>query len=53
MTLADDAQKDDFQNAREFGKSKNRRHLLDSAANAIYKLGVRGATIAAIQEESG
>nr|WP_217358479.1 TetR/AcrR family transcriptional regulator [Ruegeria atlantica] len=40
-------------NAREFSKSKNRRHLLDSAAEAIFKHGFRGATIAAIQEISG
>jgi len=41
------------QNAREFSKSKNRRHLLNSAAEAIFKHGFRGATIAAIQEISG
>lgn len=41
------------QNAREIGKSRNRRHLLDSAAEAIFRHGFRGATIAAIQEISG
>lgn len=51
--LAKDAQRGELQSAREFGKSKNRRHLLDSAANAIFKFGFRGATIAAIQQESG
>lgn len=51
--MADDMKIDDFQNAREFKKSKNRRHLLDSAANTVHKFGVRGATIAAIQKESG
>ncbi len=40
-------------NAREIGKSKNRRHLLDAAAEAIFRHGFRGATIAAIQEISG
>ncbi|WP_238987421.1 TetR/AcrR family transcriptional regulator [Roseovarius dicentrarchi] len=39
--------------AREAAKSRNRRHLLDSAANVIFKSGIRGATIAAIQQESG
>ncbi len=51
--MGNEAQTDGFQNAREFGKSKNRLHLLDSAANTIFKTGFRGATIAAIQEESG
>lgn len=46
-------QSDEFQSAREVGKSRNRRQLLDSAANAIFKFGFRGATIAAIQQESG
>lgn len=40
-------------NAREFSKSKNRRHLLESAAEAIFRHGFRGATIAAIQDISG
>ncbi len=53
MQVANDEQSDKVQNAREAGKSKNRRHLLDSAANAIFKFGFRGATIAAIQQESG
>lgn len=44
---------DSSPSARELGKSKNRRHLLDSAANAIYKFGFRGATIANIQSMSG
>ncbi|WP_170407430.1 TetR/AcrR family transcriptional regulator [Ruegeria arenilitoris] len=46
-------QTDSLLNTRELGKSKNRRHLLDSAANAIFKYGFRGATIANIQKESG
>ncbi len=53
MQVANDEQSEKVQNARETGKSKNRRHLLDSAANAIFKFGFRGATIAAIQQESG
>lgn len=47
------AQLDSSLTTRELGKSKNRRHLLDSAANAIYKYGFRGTTIANIQAESG
>lgn len=53
QTLIDEVQTEDGQNARELGKSKNRRHLLESAANAIHKFGVRGTTIAVIQQESG
>jgi len=53
VKLTKDVQPDEFQNAREFGKSKNRRHLLDSAANAVFKYGFRGATINSIQKESG
>lgn len=52
-TLGNDELKTETQNAREAGKSKNRRQLLDAAANAIHKYGVRGTTIAAIQQESG
>lgn len=51
--MGTDKQTDDFQNAREFAKSRNRRHLLNSAADAIFRFGFRGATIAAIQEISG
>ncbi|WP_170574060.1 TetR/AcrR family transcriptional regulator [Ruegeria atlantica] len=51
--MSDTGQHEEELNAREFSKSKNRRHLLDSAAEAIFKHGFRGATIAAIQEISG
>ncbi|WP_027234973.1 TetR/AcrR family transcriptional regulator [Leisingera caerulea] len=51
--MRDTGQHEEGLNAREFSKSKNRRHLLDSAAEAIFKHGFRGATIAAIQEISG
>ncbi|KIC14111.1 MULTISPECIES: TetR/AcrR family transcriptional regulator [unclassified Leisingera] len=51
--MSDTGQHEEGLNAREFSKSKNRRHLLDSAAEAIFKHGFRGATIAAIQEISG
>ncbi len=51
--VSDTGQHEEELNAREFSKSKNRRHLLDSAAEAIFKHGFRGATIAAIQEISG
>ncbi|MBY6068953.1 TetR family transcriptional regulator [Leisingera aquaemixtae] len=51
--MSDTGQQEEGLNAREFSKSKNRRHLLDSAAEAIFKHGFRGATIAAIQEISG
>ena len=51
--MSDTGRHEEGLNAREFSKSKNRRHLLDSAAEAIFKHGFRGATIAAIQEISG
>lgn len=51
--VSNNAQPAEVTPAREAGKSKNRRHLLDSAANAICKFGFRGATIGAIQQESG
>lgn len=53
QTPGNTAQPADITPAREAGKSKNRRHLLDSAATAICKFGFRGATIGAIQQESG
>ncbi|WP_435660842.1 TetR/AcrR family transcriptional regulator [Leisingera caerulea] len=51
--VSNTGQHEEGQNARELSKSKNRRHLLDSAADAIFKHGFRGATIAAIQKISG
>ncbi len=40
-------------NAREAGKSQNRTQLIDAAASAIFRHGIRGTTAATIQEQSG
>lgn len=52
-TLPTLAETGELRSARDLGKSKNRRQLLDAASKAIHKYGVRGATIAVIQQESG
>ncbi|RLK08021.1 TetR family transcriptional regulator [Ruegeria conchae] len=40
-------------NARELSRLQNRNQLIQSAADAIYKYGIRGTTAARIQELSG
>ncbi|KPP86815.1 MAG: transcriptional regulator, TetR family [Rhodobacteraceae bacterium HLUCCO07] len=42
----------DQPNAREISKSRHRRVLLNAAADAVYRFGVRGVTVARIQEIS-